>query len=74
MNKEVIGKRLATLKEQLKQIEANGNALVGAIQDCEYWLAELEKAEAESTMPLVIPLEQIMSGRNGAEPHKEVTS
>ena len=64
MDKETIGKRLAALKEQLKQIEANGNALVGAIQDCEYWLAEIEKAE--STMPPIIPLEQMMSSGNGA--------
>ena len=65
MNREAIGKRLAALKEQLKQVEANGNALVGAIQDCEYWLAELEKAEAESTMQPVIPLEQVTFGGNG---------
>lgn len=45
MNKEAIEKRLAELKEQLKSVEANGNALVGAIQDCEYWLAQLNKEE-----------------------------
>jgi hypothetical protein len=71
MDRQTIGKRLATLKEQLKQIEANGNALVGAIQDCEYWLAELEKAEAESTM---LPAGQMTSGMNGSKPHKEVIS
>ena len=66
MDKQTIGKRLANLKEQLKQVEANGNALVGAIQDCEYWLAELDKVEAESTMLPVIPLEQTIFGPNGA--------
>ena len=66
MDKEAVGKRLTMLKEQLKQVEANGNALVGAIQDCEYWLAEIEKAETESMMLPVIPLEQMMSSGNGA--------
>lgn len=70
MNRETIVKRRDYLREQLKQLEAQGNALLGAINDCEYWLIELAKAEAESTMPIVIPPEQMMSGGNGTTAHE----
>jgi hypothetical protein len=42
MNKEAIEKRLEELRNTLKQIEANGNATLGAIAECEYWLKQLE--------------------------------
>jgi hypothetical protein len=43
MTKETIEKHIIELQKQLEQINANGNAVVGAIQDCNYWLAELDK-------------------------------
>jgi len=45
MDKEKLEARLVTLQKELEQIQANGNALLGAIQDCKYWLAELEKVQ-----------------------------
>ena len=38
MNEAAITKRIAELQQQLKQIEASGNATVGAIQELERWL------------------------------------
>ena len=43
MDKEAIEQRLAELKKALEQVQANGNALIGAIQESEYWLARLAK-------------------------------
>ena len=37
--------RLADLKKQLEKAVSNVNALAGAIQDCEFWLAEIEKTD-----------------------------
>ena len=47
MDKEAIEKRLAELQKELEQAQANGNAILGAIADCKYWLAVLEKAEVK---------------------------
>lgn len=41
MNREAIEQRMSELKSQLEQLRANGNALLGAIQECDYWLARL---------------------------------
>ena len=46
-----IEKRLADLKQAHQQAAANLQALGGAIQDCEYWLGELNKAENEVAKP-----------------------
>jgi len=48
MDKEAIEKRLSELRRELERVQANGNALLGAIQDCEYWLAKLKEKEIES--------------------------
>ena len=45
MDKEKIEARIAELQQSLKQLEANGNAMLGAIEECKYWLAQLEQAE-----------------------------
>ena len=45
MTKEQIEARLAELNKELQQLTANANAINGAIQDCEFWLAQLDKAE-----------------------------
>ena len=48
MDKERIERRIADLQKQFEQVQANGNALVGAIQDCEYWLKQVEIATDET--------------------------
>lgn len=48
MTKEAIKKRLAELQKELEQINANGNAVMGAIQDCQYWLAQLDVEEMKA--------------------------
>ncbi len=54
MTEEEIKKRKAELEAardqiaaNIKQLQANYQATVGAIQDCEFWLAELAKAKKE---------------------------
>jgi len=48
MNSEVVSKRLEELQAQAKQQEAVLIQLLGAIQDCHYWLAELSKEKANA--------------------------
>lgn len=46
MTEELLKARIVELRKALDQVQANGNALVGAIQECEMWLAKLaEKHE-----------------------------
>ena len=49
MSKEKLEARLVMLRKELEQIQANGNALIGAIAECEYWLKELEPKEETVT-------------------------
>jgi len=44
MNKEAINKQIETLMTQGKQLEVQLHMINGALQDCNHWLAELEKA------------------------------
>jgi hypothetical protein len=46
MNKEAIQKQIETLMAQGKQMEVQLHMINGALQDCNYWLAELEKQNA----------------------------
>jgi hypothetical protein len=46
MNVESIKSRIEFLTAQAKQLELNLHAIGGAIQDCQYWLNELEKPNA----------------------------
>ena len=46
MTPEVINKRLEQLQAQAKQMEINLHAISGAIQDCQYWLNQLESKDA----------------------------
>lgn len=41
MTEEQLKARIAELQASLQQVTANGNALVGAIQECELWLNKL---------------------------------
>ena len=43
MNKEQLIARINLLSQEAEQLRNNLTATVGAIQDCNYWLAELEK-------------------------------
>ena len=45
MTKEKIKARMEKLELDLIQAQANANAISGAIQDCQYWLMELNKEE-----------------------------
>lgn len=47
MKKELIEQRMFELQKSLEQLQANGNATLGAIEECRYWLAELQKEEVQ---------------------------
>ena len=46
MNAEVIKARIELLTAQARQMEQNIQAISGAIQDCQYWLTQLEAKNA----------------------------
>ena len=43
MTKEKIEKRKAELLQQIEQVKNQYNALLGAVQDCDYWLKEIKE-------------------------------
>ncbi len=45
MTKAEIQERKANLVSNREQIMGQANALTGAIQDCDYWLAKLDRDE-----------------------------
>lgn len=47
MTREKLLERIAQLKSEQSNLRANIDAFTGAIQDCEYWLRELEAAESK---------------------------
>jgi hypothetical protein len=49
MDKASVLKRKEELEQQRIQLIANLNAVVGAMQDCEYWLGQFDKPVVEST-------------------------
>jgi prefoldin subunit 5 len=46
LNIESIKSRIEFLTAQAKQMEMNIHAIGGAIQDCQYWLTQLESKDA----------------------------
>jgi hypothetical protein len=46
LNVDLIKSRIEFLTAQAKQMELSLHAIGGAIQDCQYWLNELEKPNA----------------------------
>jgi hypothetical protein len=46
MTTDQIKARIEILTAQAKQMELNLHAIGGAIQDCQYWLNELDKPNA----------------------------
>jgi len=45
MTKEEIQRRKGELIDNREKVMGQANALTGAIQDCDYWLAQLERKE-----------------------------
>ena len=50
VTEKAVEERLAALKEQYAKCVNDANAVYGAVQDCEFWLAELRKPEPEPTV------------------------
>jgi len=46
LNIESVKSRIELLTAQAKQMESNLHAIGGAIQDCQYWLSQLETKDA----------------------------
>jgi len=46
MTEKQITDRIAELTNQAKQMEVNLVAIQGAIQDCQFWLTQLESKDA----------------------------
>jgi prefoldin subunit 5 len=46
LNIESLKSRIDFLNAQAKQMEINLHAIGGAIQDCQYWLSQLESKNA----------------------------
>jgi hypothetical protein len=49
LNAESLKSRIDFLTAQAKQMELNLHAIGGAIQDCQYWLTQLESKDATDT-------------------------
>lgn len=50
MNREQIETRLEELRKELLQLTANANAVNGAIQDCEFWLVQLDEEDSKAAV------------------------
>jgi prefoldin subunit 5 len=46
LNEAALKARIETLTAQARQMEQNLQAIGGAIQDCQYWLTQLEAKDA----------------------------
>jgi hypothetical protein len=46
MNQQKILERIEELKQRSTQLQADLNAVGGALQDCEYWLDQVSKQES----------------------------
>lgn len=46
MNEATLKARIESLTAQARQMEQNLQAIGGAIQDCQYWLTQLEAKDA----------------------------
>jgi len=51
MNKEQLQHQIAELEKALQQSAANHNMIIGRIEECRYWLAEIEKKD--QTQPCI---------------------
>ena len=48
MNEATLKARIETLTAQARQMEQTLQAIGGAIQDCQYWLTQLEQTDASN--------------------------
>ena len=55
MNKASVEARKEDLQRQREQLVANINAVVGALQDCDYWLSVIEEEERQAANVTVQP-------------------
>ena len=46
MNEAALKARIELLTAQARQMEQNLQAISGAVQDCQYWLTQLEQTDA----------------------------
>ena len=46
MDEGTVKARIAELEGRKRQLEADYNAILGAIQDCQWWLEKLKKEQA----------------------------
>jgi hypothetical protein len=49
MTKATVLERMQLLKDQRERVVIDVHALSGAIQDCEFWIAQLSQPDQEST-------------------------
>ena len=49
MTKEKIEARLSSLRAEYDQTMTNLQALHGAVQDCQYWLSEIDKEKEDGS-------------------------
>lgn len=50
MNETALKARIEALTAQARQMEQNIHAIGGAIQDCQYWLTQLEQTNAPDSI------------------------
>ncbi len=51
MTEQELKERLEALDTQRKQMEANLNAIAGAMQECQYWLRQvIDKSEQQNAI------------------------
>ena len=46
MTEQVLKERLEALDTQRRQMEANLNAIAGAMQECQFWLNKLQEPQS----------------------------
>jgi len=51
ITKEDLERRLSELQKKLDQIQANGNATIGAISECEYWINSISAVKIPTEAP-----------------------
>jgi hypothetical protein len=54
MTKDSVTARKNELEQQRLQFLANLNAVAGAMQDCDYWLAQLEEEERQKAQGVAV--------------------
>ena len=48
MTEDTLKERMAALEAQRRQMEANLNAIAGAMQECQFWLNKLKVPENQN--------------------------